>query len=541
MPIKYYRTFDQIENLKLKITVEKVSTKHTSILNVFSDEPNEVKLKSSSMEVEWQEKVFSPPEVIKYLNYDSSNSELNQQYHKKVESLGSKKQSKAKKIVSEIADVDNHHKFKKKEVPLHERLKSSCKIDLKKKVEELKFQTPTKNNYKNDTRLDEKYVSKYPIHNKQPLLDNSFIEFNLMIYFPEIQVGQKNLFSEEQEQEVRLCQIKYYPAGLISINPGICSEINKLEHYSGSYTFKMAICSENLTTFDEQKEWEIYEEFFKRKNLISSKIIGNEFNYLAEKYLKKINLFGEIELVKILDPEFECEHLYVRYSLELPEEWEIQNEYVANSKECKITNTAISQRCKPLYNELSGCLEANFGFPLELSLVSKTNAVGSQYPKIYFQVYSVDSWDRHVLQGYGFLDLPKSPSSETITVRTWRPNNTPAEELRSYFVGGSKEFNDLSFIDIPREFEKKINKYGLLTKNLVDIQFRYSCLYQFSSYKKTLLDKISMSSGKNTNAFTGIFGNGQLRAISDALQRARSRLEILRSQKMQEKEQENKI
>ncbi|KAJ3225800.1 Pleiotropic negative transcriptional regulator [Clydaea vesicula] len=539
MPIKYYRTFDQIENLKLKITVEKVSTKHTSILNVFSDEPNEVKLKSSSMEVEWQEKVFSPPEVIKYLNYDSSNSELNQQYHKKVESLGSKKQSKAKKIVSEIADVDNHHKFKKKEVPLHERLRSSCKIDLKKKVEELKFQTPTKNNYKNDTRLDEKYVSKYPIHNKQPLLDNSFIEFNLMIYFPEIQVGQKDLFSEEQEQEVRLCQIKYYPAGLISINPGICSEINKLEHYSGSYTFKMAICSENLTTFDEQKEWEIYEEFFKRypmmkkvflrnfflrKNLISSKIIGNEFNYLAEKYLKKINLFGEIELVKILDPEFECEHLYVRYSLELPEEWEIQNEYVANSKECKITNTAISQRCKPLYNELSGCLEANFGFPLELSLVSKTNAVGSQYPKIYFQVYSVDSWDRHVLQGYGFLDLPKSPSSETITVRTWRPNNTPAEELRSYFVGGSKEFNDLSFIDIPREFET----------------------YNFDIVAYTNLGFIAIlaltfTKCKNTNAFTGIFGNGQLRAISDALQRARSRLEILRSQKMQEKEQENKI
>ena len=61
-----------------------------------------------------------------------------------------------------------------------------------------------------------------------------------------------------------------------------------------------------------------------------------------------------------------------------------------------------------------------------------------QRPYLLFQVNSVDSWNRHRIEGYGFLRLPLEPGyHKGIEVDTWRPRGSLATEIHSFFLGGS--------------------------------------------------------------------------------------------------------
>ena len=95
-------------------------------------------------------------------------------------------------------------------------------------------------------------------------------------------------------------------------------------------------------------------------------------------------------------------------------------------------------------------------------------------PKIYFQVASQDTWGRHRTEGYAYIDIPSLPGRklnlfhEQIIfcvnllgfydeeVSCWRPRGDSVfNELRRFFIGGSNELEDISYVAIPKQFESE--------------------------------------------------------------------------------------
>ena len=134
----------------------------------------------------------------------------------------------------------------------------------------------------------------------------------------------------------------------------------------------------------------------------------------------------------------------------------------------------------------------------------------AHWPCVLMEVCSLDSWDRHRVEGYGHLPLPSSPGTlehivyiyafcigshlyypsitffspesgkfelrkiwgrdpqkttclmrcvcvsgvHEVEVGTWRPSGTPVvDTLRRFFVGGASRLREMSYISRPSDFE----------------------------------------------------------------------------------------
>lgn len=104
-----------------------------------------------------------------------------------------------------------------------------------------------------------------------------------------------------------------------------------------------------------------------------------------------------------------------------------------------IQSLLISSQCGlPVYNSTRQSYDIHYSFPFEMGLFKRLNVgkadessalyeenneeressgktsveAGWKWPRIYFEVYSVDYWDRHVLRGYGYTNLPSEPGKK---------------------------------------------------------------------------------------------------------------------------------
>jgi len=73
---------------------------------------------------------------------------------------------------------------------------------------------------------------------------------------------------------------------------------------------------------------------------------------------------------------------------------------------------------------------------------------------VLLEVSSLDYWDRHRIEGYGFADLPCQPGAHELTVNTWRPSGFRVlDKMKRFFVGGAPEIDDISYVAQPRDFQ----------------------------------------------------------------------------------------
>lgn len=81
-----------------------------------------------------------------------------------------------------------------------------------------------------------------------------------------------------------------------------------------------------------------------------------------------------------------------------------------------------------------------------------------EWPKFYIQVVSSDTWGRRRTEGYGCVTLPSSAGTHMLKAACWRPLGNGAQEiihseLRRFFIGGSPELEDPTFVSVPNTFE----------------------------------------------------------------------------------------
>lgn len=251
-----------------------------------------------------------------------------------------------------------------------------------------------------------------------------------------------------------------------------------------------------------------------RNLLLRNKIVGDSFKQVPDLYWQKILLFGEI----ISAQNFKLNgnaRLYIRYSWETHSEWKLSHEY----------NESLStQRTLPFYEEERGIVTAHFGYPFEGCFYSKLQD-SLDHPRLFIEVFSVDDWDRHCIQGYSFLRVPNAPGYTTFTIKTWKPLGTHHDQMRSFFIGGTRELADLKYLTIPDDFNGGVySKYGMMTESSGQVEIRMNTVYQKSTKSRHVQEVVPENKGSH-------YGSGQLRAISEALLRARVRLDSLKSKK----------
>eukprot|EP00439_Symbiodinium_sp_Y106_P015720 s942_g2.t1 len=80
-----------------------------------------------------------------------------------------------------------------------------------------------------------------------------------------------------------------------------------------------------------------------------------------------------------------------------------------------------------------------FNHPLELHLEHRQVELPAPAdpvpPRLVMQVLRLDGWERHFLEGYAFVDLPRQPGVTEIRARLWAPLGGRAEQLSAKFGG----------------------------------------------------------------------------------------------------------
>lgn len=171
-----------------------------------------------------------------------------------------------------------------------------------------------------------------------------------------------------------------------------------------------------------------------------------------------------------------------------------------------------------------------YPFTLEMFFTQGDEAEDSlpQWPVLYFEVLSLDFWQRYRVEGYGSLVLPASPGLHALTIPTWRPVELgTVAELRRFFIGGSPELEDITYVRTPSTFKgSRLSRLGFRTETTGSVTFRLYCLQQSKAFLETSALRQRMQSV--LDRLGGFSQQCSVYNVLEAFQRARRRMQEAR-------------
>ncbi|XP_048582858.1 Meckel syndrome type 1 protein isoform X2 [Nematostella vectensis] len=298
------------------------------------------------------------------------------------------------------------------------------------------------------------------------------------------------------QDEYTLCTIKIDINGQILVKPDFNGghlgyRIETQTESRDVYEYMIEHCSQAMTSDQKEQEIKSFNELYNRHALYLQSQIGQEFESVIEPGVLRLDLFGEIE-------------------------WTFEGSPIMSG----VTHTCNVKA----YGEDD---VAHFCFPFEYSLVYDARHSPDafvKWPLLFVEVMSLDSWERHRTEGYGYTVIPNKAGSHEIVINTWRPiGNGPVPELRRFFIGGSPELEDPTYPQQPVATEEKVlSKFYFRTATSGSVTIRLNVVQQCQAFMeskkskkhaRTLLDRLG-----GTRALDSL---GQ---VMDAFQRARKRM-----------------
>jgi len=123
----------------------------------------------------------------------------------------------------------------------------------------------------------------------------------------------------------------------------------------------------------------------------------------------------------------------------------------------------------------------HFGHPTSLHLAPPSDyttnpAVMSSAPSMLFQLSSKHAFQRHIIEGYGFVKIPTVPGFHEAEVKLWVPRGGIKSELRNFFIGGAYRLHDLRSIEMPADMggASFLSKFGFRTEKSGTLKVRMS-------------------------------------------------------------------
>jgi len=127
----------------------------------------------------------------------------------------------------------------------------------------------------------------------------------------------------------------------------------------------------------------------------------------------------------------------------------------------------------------------HFGHPTSIHLAPPTEyltnpTMMSSAPSILFQLSSKHAFQRHIIEGYGFVKIPTTPGNYETDVKLWVPRGGIRSEMRNFFIGGAYRLHDLRSIEMPADMggASFLSKFGFRTEKSGTLKIRMSVAAQ---------------------------------------------------------------
>ncbi|XP_068766077.1 tectonic-like complex member MKS1 isoform X2 [Struthio camelus] len=473
--------------------------------------------------VAWQEKLFSQFEVDLYQNESACQTPLDWQYHEEIlkqEKAGGRKNYR-------IFTYTDHDRFT--------NLEEHCQ-----KVTDSVHEVPSYLAERMATvrrrRQDRRPMLCCPVIDREGSSLKSkvitwepseeFIKNNHVINTP-IQtmyiMGDLGPYGKlgHREYEHVLCTIKVDSNGVITVKPDFTGtkgayriELDGEKRELWKYTIENA--SVQVQQEEEEREQRVFRDLYSRHKEYLRGLVGSEFEMTLPGTLR---LFVNGEVVSAQG--YEYDNLYVHFFLELPKGW---------SSPAFQQLSGVTQTCATKTVGWDNVAYFCYPFTLEVFFTQEDESEDSlpQWPVLYFEVLSLDFWQRYRVEGYGSLVLPTSPGLHMLTIPTWRPVELgTVSELRRFFIGGSPELEDLTYVRIPTTFKgERLSRFGFRTKTTGSVTFRLHCLQQSRAFLETSALRQRMQSV--LDRLGGFSQQSSVYSVLEAFQRARRRMQEAR-------------
>ncbi|CAM9703701.1 unnamed protein product [Bubo scandiacus] len=466
-------------------------------------------------EVGWQEKLFSQFEVDLYQNESACQTPLDRQYREeilKLEKTGGRKNNR-------IFTYTDHDRFT--------NLEEHCQ-----KVTDSDHEVPSYlaermanvRRRRQDRRPAEASSLKSKIITWEP--SEEFKKNSHVINTP-VQtmyiMGDLGPYGKlgHREYEHVLCTVKVDGNGVITVKPDFTGakgayRIEQDGEKREVWKYTIENVSVRVQPEEEEREQRVFTDLYARHKEYLSGLVGSEFEMTLPGTLR---LFVNGEIVSAQG--YEYDNLYVHFFVELPSQWS-----------------------SPVFQQLSGVTQtcatktvgwdkvAHFCYPFTLDMFftqgDESEDSLPQWPVLYFEVLSLDFWQRYRVEGYGSLVLPASPGLHMLTTPTWRPVELgTVAELRRFFIGGSPELEDITYARIPSTFKgERLSRFGFRTETTGSVTFRLYCLQQSKAFLETSALRQRMQSV--LDRLGGFSQQSSVYGVLEAFQRARRRMQEAR-------------
>ncbi|XP_075761102.1 tectonic-like complex member MKS1 isoform X3 [Pelodiscus sinensis] len=540
-----YRSRDPVRGLRVRVHVQHVTStslllqqlqqpssqqqgKDLISLATFSSHPATSGYRADDEEEEavigWQDKLFSQPlcflcavqfEVDLYQHESACQTPLDRQYHQeilKLERSGGRKNHR-------IFTYTDHDRFT--------NLEEHCQKVTSSEQEVPSFLAERMANLRRrrqDHRATEGGVLKSRVITWEP--SEEFIKNNHVINTP-VQtmyiMGDLGPYGKlgHREYERVLCTIKVDGNGVIIVKPDFTGtkgayriELDGEKRELWRYTIENT--SAQAQREEEEREQRMFRDLYGRHKEYLNGLVGSDFEMTRPGELR---LFVNGEIVSAQG--YEYDRLYVHFFLELPSRW---------SSPAFQQLSGVTQTCATKTLRRDNVAHFSYPFTLEMFFTQEDESEGSlpQWPVIYFEVLSLDYWQRYRVEGYGSVVLPAAPGFHTLIAPTWRPIELSlVSELRRFFIGGSPELEDLTYIRVPGTFTgERLSRFGFRTETTGSVTFRLHCLQQ----SKAFLDSSALRKRMQSvlDRLGGFSQQSSLFSVLEAFQRARRRMQEAR-------------
>ncbi|XP_050785160.1 tectonic-like complex member MKS1 isoform X2 [Gopherus flavomarginatus] len=507
-----YRSRDPVRNLRIRVHIQRVTSASLLLrqrqppagqrgqelvrLATFSSQPAASGYCPDDEEeavIGWQEKLFSQFEVDLYQHESACQTPLDRQYHQeilKLEKSGGRKNYR-------IFTYTDHDRFT--------NLEERCQKVTSSEQEVPSFLAERMANLRRrqDRRPTEGSVLKSRIITWKP--SEEFIKNNHVINTP-VQtmyimgdLGPYGMLGHREYEHV-LCTVKVDGNGVITVKPDFTStkgayriELDGEKRELWRYTVENA--SAQAQREEEEREQRMFRDLYSRHKEYLNGLVGSDF---------EMTLPGALRL--------------------------FVNGEIGWSSPAFQQRSGVTQTCATKTLGRDNVAYFSYPFTLEMFFTQEDESEGSlpQWPVIYFEVLSLDYWQRYRVEGYGSVVLPAAPGFHTLTAPTWRPTELgTVSELRRFFIGGSPELEDMTYVRVPGIFKGKcLSRFGFRTETTGSVTFRLHCMQQSKAFLESSALRKRMQSV--LDRLGGFSQQNSLYSVLEAFQRARRRMQEAR-------------
>ncbi|XP_075710245.1 tectonic-like complex member MKS1 isoform X1 [Rhinoderma darwinii] len=527
-----YRSRDPIKNLKIRVKLQRVSPVSALVQQVQEEGGRgDIALRTlrsnagtsgyrpgddeEEVVISWQEKLFSEFEYELYKNEAACCTPLDRQYHQDI--ISSERRGGRKNIrVFTYTDYDRYT-----------NLEEHCQSVTTSEQQTPTFLAERMANVRR-RRQDKRPLDAVGIRNRlvtwKPSEDfirnNHIINTPVQTMYIMADLGPSGKLGLKENEYV-LCTIRVDSNGVLTFKPDITGtkgpyrlELESLKRELWRYTLQHV--SESVQREEQEREEILYKDLYNRHKEYLNNLVGSDFEMPPSGALR-VFINGEI----VSAHEYEYDNIYVHFFMELPKYW---------SSPAFQELSGVTHSCRSKTHERENVAYFCHPFSLEMFL-SEEEVVSEdvpQWPVLYFEVLSLDFWQRYRVEGYGSVVLPQTPGMHDITAQTWRPvEQGTVSELRRFFIGGSPELEDLTYVRIPGTFQgERLSRFGFRTETTGRVTFRFHSIHQSRSF----LDRSSLRKRMQSvlDRLGGPSQQSSILNVLDAFQRARRRMQQAR-------------